>query len=297
MLGRTSLHASPAQQRLARVALGTFYAFTAATLLGYATFGVHPHLLARVPQLAGFYGVAFRFFAIGHVLLGFGVLALLLSLRAGGRWLGAFAALYAISLASELLGTRYGVPFGEYAYTGLLGPKWFGDVPALIPLSWFFMAVPSYALARAAFPVSGHVAARVLAASLLLLAWDLALDPAMSYATPYWIWGDTGPYYGMPWLNLFGWYVTGILLMAALAALRADAWIIRVPLGWMAAFYLANLLLPLGMAAAAGLWGAVAATLGAVGGAGLLLHRLARPDTVGYRIPPRPVSTSTAERP
>ena len=56
---------------------------------------------------------------------------------------------------------------------------------------------------------------------LLLLAWDLALDPAMSYATRYWIWGDEGPYYGMPWLNLFGWYVTGVVLMAVLSLLPA----------------------------------------------------------------------------
>jgi uncharacterized membrane protein len=47
-------------------------------------------------------------------------------------------------------------------------------------------------------------------ASFVLLSWDLSLDPAMSYATRYWIWGSTGAYYGMPWLNLFGWYVTGI---------------------------------------------------------------------------------------
>ncbi len=105
----------------------------------------------------------------------------------------------------------------------------------------------------------------MLLASLILASWDLALDPAMSYATNYWVWGEAGPYYGMPLLNLFGWYVTGLLLMGALAALRAESWIRPLPHRWLGGFYLANLALPLGMSAAAGLWGAVAATLAALG--------------------------------
>ena len=84
----------------------------------------------------------------------------------------------------------------------------------------------------------------------------------MSLVTKYWVWGVNGPYYGMPILNLVGWYVTGLALMIALSALRADRWIALLPLRWLVAFYGANLLLPLGMSAAAGLWGAVAATTG-----------------------------------
>jgi len=105
-----------------------------------------------------------------------------------------------------------------------------------------------------------RAAPRVLVGSLVLLSWDLALDPAMSLVTKYWVWGTTGPYYGMPLLNLAGWYVTGVVLMTALAFLRADAWLAALPVGWLVAFYGANLLLPLGMSVAAGLWGAVAAT-------------------------------------
>jgi uncharacterized membrane protein len=253
--------------RLTRAALWVLCAFTAFTLAGYASFGLHPRLLARFPEVAGIYGVAFRFFAVGHVLIAGSVLALFLVLRTGGRWLPAFAALYGISLASELLGTSLGVPFGDYRYTQLLGIKWFGLVPLVIPLSWFFMALPSYALALRALPAPQAAGRRVLLASLILASWDLALDPAMSHATQYWVWGEAGPYYGMPLLNLLGWYVTGLLLMGALAALRAEVWIGGLPHRWLGGFYLANLALPLGMSAAAGLWGAVAATLGALGAA------------------------------
>jgi putative membrane protein len=123
------------------------------------------------------------------------------------------------------------------------------------------MSLPAYAIASHLLRSRDSILARIGIASLILLAWDLALDPAMSSATRYWEWGETGPYYGMPLLNLFGWYVTGIILMAALAWLNRDRWIERLPVRWLAAFYGANLLLALGISAAAGLWLALAITI------------------------------------
>jgi uncharacterized membrane protein len=259
------------RDRRADRALLPLFVFTAAAVAGYATFGRNPSLLLHLPSwAASFYAHSFAFFALGHVWLAMAVLTFVLSLRAGTRWLLSFALVYVISLSSELAGTTWGLPFGEYAYSALLAPMWLDRVPVVIPLSWFFMALPSYALASIAF---GGVASRIAVASLLLLAWDLALDPAMSYATRYWHWGDGGPYYGMPWLNLFGWYVTGIVLMAVFAWRRAESWTSRVEPRWWRAFYAANLLLPLGMCAAAGLWGAVAVTLLVLGVLAFLLRR------------------------
>jgi uncharacterized membrane protein len=259
----------PPQQRqrergvsLERVGLALVYAVSAFSLLGFAAFGLHPERLAAAPGGAPFYGWMMLMAPRAQILLAFAALALFLTRHTGARWLPALGAVYALSLASELAGTTVGFPFGPYRYTDGLGVKWFGHVPVLIPLSWFFMALPSYAIARWRFPQS--VAARVVAGSLVLLSWDLALDPAMSLVTKYWVWGVAGPYYGMPILNLVGWYVTGLALMIALSALRADRWIALLPLGWLVAYYGANLLLPIGMSAAAGLWGAVAATTGAM---------------------------------
>ena len=243
-----------------RVALALVLLCTLSALGGYATFGLHPELLVGRPGAASFYAVAFGLFAQLQIWAAFVALALYLSMRVGSRWLRAFTALYLLSLGSELMGTTVGIPFGEYRYTEALGAKWLGHVPLVIPLSWFYMALPSYALARAALPERARLAGRILLGSLLLLSWDLTLDPAMSHATAYWVWGEPGAYYGMPWLNLFGWYVTGVALMGALAALRSDGWVKRLSLRWLGAFYAANLLLPLGMSVAAGLWGAVLAT-------------------------------------
>ena len=172
-----------------------------------------------------FFGVSFTFFAQGHVLLTGAVLFIYLIHRSRYAWLPAFIAVYAISLISELTGTATGLPFGPYSYTDLLGPKWFGLVPLLIPLSWFTMALPAYYLSSRAFPDNRSPWLKIGFAALLLTLWDLALDPAMSYLTLYWQWGETGVYYGMPMINLLGWFVTGLVLMWAMYRLNVDRWI------------------------------------------------------------------------
>lgn len=242
--------------RVERIGIGILAGVTVAAVAGFATFGLHPEMLAGRPGATRFYAISFKLFAQLHVWLAFGVFAVVLMLRARFAWIGAFAAVYLISLVSELAGTSFGIPFGAYSYDRALGAMWLERVPIIIPLSWFVMATASYALTRATQP---HASSRahIFFASLVLLSWDLALDPAMSYATRYWKWGEAGPYYGMPLLNLLGWYVTGLLLMAALSRLHAIQWIERVPLRFMAAFFGLNLLLPLGMNAGAQLWWSV----------------------------------------
>ncbi|NIP82065.1 MAG: carotenoid biosynthesis protein [Gemmatimonadetes bacterium] len=252
-------------------------------MAGYAVFGRDPSRLIGLSDAAvRFYGISFGFFAQAQILLAGVVLAIYLVRRAGWRWLPAFVAVYGLSLGSELMGTAYGVPFGPYSYTDLLGVKWLGLVPALIPLSWFFMAVPAYGLAvralggggrpgalgRAASESAGRAGAlsRIALGSLLLLAWDLTLDPAMSEVTRYWVWGEAGPYYGMPLMNLFGWYVTGVVLMVVLEWRGARSWLGGASTAWLVGFYGANLILPLGMTLVAGMWGAAVATALVLGG-------------------------------
>lgn len=248
------------------LALLALYAFTAMAVAGYAVFGLHPERLPRTDFAIALFTRSFEIFGRLHVLLSALVLGFVLLRRARFAWAGAFAAVYVLSFSAEFLGTGRGVPFGGYAYSGLLGPK-LGSVPALIPLSWFVMAAASYGLARAAFP--GSAWRRVTLATALLVVWDLSLDPAMSYLTPYWSWQDTGPFYGMPWVNLWGWTLTGLVLMTAVEAL-GGGWVERVRPAWWAGFYGAVLLMPLGMVVAGGLWWAALATLAGLGLCGLV---------------------------
>jgi len=238
--------------RLEPALIGVLFVVTAMAAAGYAVFALHPERLAGVPNAAAVYGQALRIFPPAHIVAGIVVLAVILTGRVGAAWASSAVALYLVSLASELLGTTVGLPFGPYRYGDGLGLKWFAHVPVLVPASWFMMALPSYALATRW--VTRHRGWRLVAATGLLVSWDLALDPAMSHLMPYWVWGSHGPYYGMPLLNLVGWYVTGFALMAALALLKVDRWLWRVPTPSMFGIYAANLGLPVAMATAAGLW-------------------------------------------
>ncbi len=262
-------------RKIERAALWILGVFTLIAVAGYASFGRHPELISRFPGAVQFYPVSFAFFAQGHIIIAAGALIAYLAGRARWAWLGVFAAVYMLSLFSETGGTSVGIPFGEYDYTSLLGWKWFGLVPWLIPLSWFAMAVPSFVISMQAFSEE-RPWARIFFAAYLLVLWDLALDPAMSYLAPYWRWAEPGVFYGMPFINLFGWALTAVVIMSAMQWMRAGTWMSKLSPRWMAAYYLLTLAMPLGMIVASGLWWAVLATLIALGVAVFILRTAIR---------------------
>jgi uncharacterized membrane protein len=101
----------------------------------------------------------------------------------------------------------------------------------------------------------------VLLGTCLLVAWDLLLDPATSRVTSYWIWGDKGNYYGMPWTNLLGWAATGFVLLAMLRKFVPEP---KSDLRFSIMVYFVNFLLPLGFCVMNGYWIAVLAGIGTV---------------------------------
>jgi putative membrane protein len=246
------------------IGLGALALFTLSAVLGYWTFGLHPNLIPDSDFARRVYGLSYRWFARLHIVVSAAVLGIYLLRRTGMKWIPAFAAVALVSFLSEHIGTGYGFPFSGYEYTSLLGLKVGGRVPFLIPISWFLMALPSWVLANLLFRGPAKRIPRIILAAYLLTAWDLALDPAMSFLTPYWVWENPGPFYGMPWVNLAGWMGTGLVLMAVMEALRIPSWSSELGAGWMAAYYGLVLLMPVGMLAAAGIWGPIAAAAGAL---------------------------------
>jgi len=244
--------------------------FTLIVLLGFGSFGLNPQLLTQFPSSAGFYGYAFLIFSRGHVILAFLVLAVLLTPRIGMKWLTALILAGIISLGMELLGTKTGFPFSGYEYTGLLGYKVANLVPVLIPFSWFMMAFPSYVLARRLI-VNRYI--QWIVGAFLLTAWDLTLDPAMSELTNYWIWNQAGPYYGMPLVNLLGWFGTGIVIMVAFDYSRAGKIADQVPTKVMEFYYFTVIALSLGMTLLAGYWLAVFLTLAVIAALRIMINQ------------------------
>jgi len=271
--------------------------FTLTALLGYGIFGVKPE---RIPaSLIGFWQVSYSFFAQAHIWLGGAVLFWVLFQRSGVRWIPAALAVCVLSFLAEHTGTGTGLPFGEYEYTHLLGARIGGRVPWVIPVSWFLMALPSWLLARATFPQSGRRLPRLVFAAVLLTLWDLSLDPAMSFQQPfYWRWADTGPYYGMPWINLAGWWVTGMILMIALESLGVERWGKSLSTEWALAYYAVTVLMPLGMVVIEGLWLSFWATILA-GALAWAVHRRWAPREWAVELeastPPSPDALSARE--
>jgi uncharacterized membrane protein len=238
----------------------TLVAINVISLFGFSVFSLNPELLSRWPWSAPIYALSFPLFAQLQIATAFVALAVALFRKSGTRWLGAFLGVCAISISAEYGGTAYGIPFGHYEYTDLLGAKIAGKVPFLIPLSWFFMSIPALAIARRIFPAEGAKVRRIALGAGLLITWDLSLDPAMSFLTPFWVWENPGFYYGAPLLNLVGWFLTGVAIFSWLEWRGAWSWIQKGSHSFYLALYGANLMLPFGMLIAAKVWPAAALT-------------------------------------
>lgn len=251
-------------------------AINSISLFGFTTFGLHPQLLARWPWSLSIFAISYPLFARLQIGVAFVTLVVALCRATGVRWLGTFVLVFVLSAGSELLGTTFGIPFGRYEYTSFLGPKIFGKVPWLIPLSWFFMAVPSFLIADLLVRGKSSRWVRIILASLFLLVWDITLDPAMSYLAPFWVWDNLGTYYGMPFLNLVGWFVTGLVLMFVLDRPFSQGWMTemtKISSRFLVSLYLVNLALPFGMCIAASLWVPVAVTTIIAGGIGAAIFQ------------------------
>ncbi|MDP9400391.1 MAG: carotenoid biosynthesis protein [Actinomycetota bacterium] len=123
----------------------------------------------------------------------------------------------AVGFAAELAGVATGRPFGHYAYSERLGPRWRG-VPLLAAAAWALLARPAWVVAGL---LTGRRVARVPLAAAALTAWDVFLDPRM-VREGYWSWPGGGRYEGVPLSNFAGWLGTGTLVFALFAALDGD---------------------------------------------------------------------------
>ncbi|MFW9261922.1 hypothetical protein A4S05_27305 [Nostoc sp. KVJ20] len=177
-----------------------------------------------------------------------------------GNWLAFMLPAVFISLGSELLGTSTGFPFGDYSYLSGLGYKIGGLVPFTIPLSWFYVGLSSYLIARTGLKVAqkpswGRHIAAIAVGALLFTCWDFALEPAMSQSSlPFWYWEQPGAFFGTPYQNYAGWFGTSTLFMSVAGLLWRNASIKleRSQLNLPLVVYLTNFAFAAGLSLAAG---------------------------------------------
>ncbi len=228
----------------------------------------HPEVLSLIPAGQTLFRWSMAGGGVVYILLGTAAVAIYAYRSLGlGRWLAFMLPAVGLSLSSELLGTSTGFPFGDYSYLSGLGYKIAGLVPFTIPLSWFYLGLASYLLARSGLSALaakrgqqlgwlGQIAA-IFLGSLLLTSWDFVLDPAMSQtAMPFWYWHQPGAFFGMPYQNFVGWLGTGAVFMSVAAALwgkQAPA-LAPAQLNLPLVVYLGNFTFAAVMSIGAGFW-------------------------------------------
>jgi putative membrane protein len=262
-------------------------------LVGLLIMLPHPDLWSSDPHAVKVFDFSMRYAGSTHILFGAAAMFTYGLVALGWRKTVIFAACaYLISICAELIGTGTGWPFGNYSYTDFLGYKVLGRVPFTIPMSWFYMGFASYLLGTVLAARRGVKRQTLWSLALgvwLLTAWDLVLDPAMAHPSlrvQFWIWHESGPYFGMPIRNLVGWSLTGLLFMAASRWLwRTHADGRTVPATIPLIVYIANLGFAMVLSAGVGLWMPIllSALLGLVPAVIAATRRLpARPWTLAW---------------
>ena len=132
-----------------------------------------------------------------NLLISFG--ALLLARKKDFRPFVLMLALcFVVGMTVELIGTKTGLLFGNYAYGSNLGPKFMG-VPWVIGINWGILIVCS---AAAVNSLKKNLFTKALLAALIMTGLDVLLEP-VAIESDFWSW-KSGE---IPVYNYICWFV------------------------------------------------------------------------------------------
>lgn len=173
--------------------------------------------------------IANSFFITGLILL-FLVLIIIHGWKTLGprEFLVFFLIAYLISLIYEYTD---GLGFGGLVncrsyYSDLLGPKFFGKIPYIIPLVWSMFLYCAFSMTNIIFnrinttnnfkeKITGKWILKIfgmgIVSGLIMTSWDLINDPVM-VKMGAWIWSYSGSYYGIPLWNFEVWIEISVLV-------------------------------------------------------------------------------------
>ncbi len=141
-------------------------------------------------------------------------------------WLGrrdaliVFVVLALFALLVETAAVNTGIPYGHFGYSDHLGYRLFGVVPWTVSFAWPPLILGAYGMTANLFRTGST---RVVGTTLLLVVFDLVLDPGAVYLE-FWKYADGGAFYGVPVSNFVGWIVSGfagsLILESAISYFR-----------------------------------------------------------------------------
>lgn len=159
-------------------------------------------------------------------LVAFGMIGFLLlhGTRAEGRLaIVRFAVLACVvGWLFEAVSLGTGFPFGSYHYTDIMAPM-VGGVSAFVLPAYCVMGYVCWRMARILVDRTRGPADRQLTvvapvvAALLMVLWDVSMDPLRSTLEGRWIWHHGGPHFGTPLSNFSGWFVVSWTIFQAYA--------------------------------------------------------------------------------
>lgn len=110
----------------------------------------------------------------------------------------------------EVSGVHTGYPFGGYSYTDVLYPL-VAETPVVMGAAWVILLAYCRHLISV-LPLNRIAAAALGACGMVVI--DLVVDPLAAGPLAYWAWEHPHGYYGVPWSNFGGWWITAFVLLA-----------------------------------------------------------------------------------
>jgi uncharacterized membrane protein len=120
-------------------------------------------------------------------------------------------AVFLIGWTFETISVLTSFPFGTYHYTDVMGP-FIGHVPIAVMPAYCVMGYVSWSMARIlAGNPKGELSSRgvmvvPVTAAMLMVMWDLPMDPLRATVEGRWIWHGQGNFLGIPLINFAGWF-------------------------------------------------------------------------------------------